>query len=57
MFTYFSVALIDNTSASDATQLLIFIQGVNDKSDVITKLLSIGAMKGMATGKDLYEMT
>jgi len=32
--------------AGDTAQLLIFIQGVNDRFDIITELPSIEAMKG-----------
>jgi hypothetical protein len=33
-------------------QLLKFIQGVNDKFDVINELMSTEAMKGMTTSED-----
>jgi hypothetical protein len=54
-FAYFSIALNDSTDASDKAQLLIFIRGVKDKFDVISELLSMGAMKGTIPGEALYE--
>jgi hypothetical protein len=34
-FVYFSVALDDSTDANDTAQLLIFMQGVTDKIDIV----------------------
>jgi hypothetical protein len=47
---YFSILFADNRGTGDSAQLLILVQAVNDKCNVITK-----SMKG-TTGDNLYEM-
>jgi hypothetical protein len=47
--------LDDSPDANNRDQLLISVQGVNNRFDVITEIFSTQPMKGTKMGEDFYE--
>jgi hypothetical protein len=51
----FSIALDDDTDASDTAQLAIFIRGVDADVNIEEELLARQPLKGTTTGEDIFE--
>lgn len=52
--TYHALALDESCDITDTSQLLIYIQGINNKFEITKELLSVYPMKDTTTGKDLF---
>ncbi|XP_037706124.1 general transcription factor II-I repeat domain-containing protein 2-like [Choloepus didactylus] len=53
-FVAFSVAAQESTDVNDATQLAVFIRGVDETFDVTEELLDVVPMTGTTSGNDLF---
>ena len=54
-FDFYSIACDESTDATDATQLLIFLQGVDENFCITEELLDLRSLKGTTMGKDMFE--
>ncbi|XP_060914195.1 general transcription factor II-I repeat domain-containing protein 2-like [Labrus mixtus] len=54
-FTAYFVALDESTDKTDTAQLSIFIRGINDQFEVTEELMSLCAMHGRSTAKDIFQ--
>ncbi len=53
-FDFFSIACDESTDASDTTQLLIFLRGVDDEMNVTEELLDLQSLTDQTRGTDLF---
>lgn len=51
----YSLTLDESTDACDASQLLVFICGVNSEFDVTQELASVHSMHSTVTGEDIFK--
>ena len=54
-FTYFPMALDENSDACDTVQLLIFLRGITPDIEITEELASVQSMKSTTAGKYLLE--
>lgn len=53
-FDFYSLACDESTDASDTTQLLSFLRGVDNEMNVIEELLDLQSLKDQTRGTDLF---
>ena len=51
----YSLALDESTDQSDTAQLVILIRAIDENFNIIEEMLNLGHIKGITTGKDIYE--
>ena len=53
--SYYSLAIDENTDATDTAQLLVFVRGIDDNFDASEELAGrpMQSMQGRTTGKDI----
>lgn len=54
-FTYFFIVLDESTDIKATAQLLIFIQGINDRFEIVEEFLAMEWMRGTTRGSDFYD--